>query len=71
MELELIYPEHEVHGKMIHNKSNKHESNFIGVKIEANNSVMLSNMEGCELGVWISHGEGNFRLLNLLTNIML
>lgn len=62
MELELIYPEHEVHGKMIHNKSNKHESNFIGVKIEANNSVMLSNMEGCELGVWVSHGEGNFRL---------
>ena len=62
MELELIYPDHEVHGKMIHNKSNKHESNFIGVKIEDNKSVMLSNMEGCELGVWISHGEGNFRL---------
>lgn len=33
MELELINPEHDVHGKMIHNTSGKHESNFVSVKV--------------------------------------
>jgi phosphoribosylformylglycinamidine synthase len=28
MELEVINPEHEVHGKMLHNESHKHESIF-------------------------------------------
>ena len=62
MELELITPEHEVHGKMKHNDSNKHESGFTSVKIQKNNSVMLSSLEGTTLGVWISHGEGKFNL---------
>ncbi|WP_396166072.1 phosphoribosylformylglycinamidine synthase [Flavobacterium sp.] len=62
MELELINPEHEVHGKMKHNDSNKHESGFTSVKIQKNNSVMLSTLEGATLGVWISHGEGKFNL---------
>lgn len=62
MELELINPEHEVHGKMKHNDSNKHESGFTSVKIQKNNSVMLSTLEGASLGVWISHGEGKFNL---------
>ncbi|WMW78491.1 phosphoribosylformylglycinamidine synthase [Flavobacterium sp. 20NA77.7] len=62
MELELINPEHEVHGKMKHNDSNKHESGFTSVKIQKNNSVMLSTLEGAILGVWISHGEGKFNL---------
>ncbi|WP_444671095.1 phosphoribosylformylglycinamidine synthase [Flavobacterium columnare] len=62
MELELINPEHEVHGKMHHNTSNKHESGFTSVKIQKNNSVMLSSLEGLTLGVWISHGEGKFKL---------
>jgi phosphoribosylformylglycinamidine synthase len=62
MELELINPEHEVHGKMHHNTSKKHESGFTSVKIQKNNSVMLSSMEGATLGVWISHGEGKFKL---------
>ncbi len=62
MELELINPEHEVHGKMIHNDSKKHESSFTSVKIQENNSVMLSSLAGTELGVWISHGEGKFNL---------
>ncbi|MBP6126990.1 phosphoribosylformylglycinamidine synthase [Flavobacterium sp.] len=62
MELELINPEHEVHGKMKHNDSNKHESGFTSVKIQKNNSVMLSSLEGATLGVWISHGEGKFNL---------
>lgn len=62
MELELITPEHEVHGKMKHNDSHKHESGFTSVKIQKNNSVMLSSLEGATLGVWISHGEGKFNL---------
>jgi phosphoribosylformylglycinamidine synthase len=62
MELELINPEHEVHGKMKHNTSQKHESGFTSVKIQKNNSVMLSTLEGATLGVWISHGEGKFKL---------
>ncbi|MES2568148.1 MAG: phosphoribosylformylglycinamidine synthase [Bacteroidota bacterium] len=64
MELELINPEHDVHGKMRHNTSQKHESGFTSVKIQKNNSVMLSTLEGSTLGVWISHGEGKFKLPN-------
>lgn len=62
MELELINPEHEVHGKMHHNVSQKHESIFTSVKVQKNNSVMLSTLEGATLGVWVSHGEGKFNL---------
>ncbi len=62
MELDLINPEHEKHGKMTYNDSHKHESNFTSVKIEKNNSVMLSSLSGTTLGVWISHGEGKFDL---------
>jgi len=62
MELEMINPEHEIHGKMLHNTSGKHESNFVSVKVQENNSVMLSTLAGSTLGVWISHGEGKFNL---------
>ena len=62
MELELINPEHETHGKLTYNDSGKHESAFTSVKIQENNSVMLSSLEGSTLGVWISHGEGKFNL---------
>lgn len=62
MELELINPEHDVHGKMHHNTSGKHESNFVSVKVQENNSVMLKTLAGSTLGVWISHGEGKFHL---------
>jgi phosphoribosylformylglycinamidine synthase len=62
MELEVINPEHEIHGKMKHNDSHKHESNFTSVTIQENNSVMLSSLAGSTLGVWISHGEGKFHL---------
>ena len=62
MELEEINPEHEVHGKIDHNDSHKHESSFTSVTIQKNNSVMLSTLEGSTLGVWISHGEGKFNL---------
>ncbi|WP_299390391.1 phosphoribosylformylglycinamidine synthase [uncultured Gelidibacter sp.] len=62
MELELVNPEHETHGKLTYNNSKKHESGFISVEIQKNNSVMLSTLEGSKLGVWISHGEGKFKL---------
>ncbi|MCF6132899.1 phosphoribosylformylglycinamidine synthase [Flavobacterium wongokense] len=62
MELEVIHPEHKVHGKMLHNDSNKHESIFTSVKVAENNSVMLKTLAGSTLGVWVSHGEGKFQL---------
>ena len=62
MELELINPEHNTHGKLTYNDSKKHESAFTSVKIQENNSVMLSSLSGSTLGVWISHGEGKFDL---------
>lgn len=62
MELELINPEHKVHGKMLHNTSQKHESNFVSVKVQENNSIMLSTLAGTTLGVWVSNGEGKFNL---------
>jgi phosphoribosylformylglycinamidine synthase len=62
MELDLVNPEHEVHGKLTYNDSQKHESAFTSVKIQENNSVMLSTLAGTTLGVWISHGEGKFNL---------
>jgi phosphoribosylformylglycinamidine synthase len=62
MELEVINPEHEIHGKMLHNDSQKHESIFTSVTIQENNSVMLNTLAGTTLGVWVSHGEGKFNL---------
>ena len=61
VELELINPEHEEKPKMLHNDSHKHESAFTSVKVQENNSVMLSTLAGTTLGVWISHGEGKFK----------
>ncbi|MFT6202966.1 MAG: phosphoribosylformylglycinamidine synthase [Spirosomataceae bacterium] len=62
MELELINSDHEIHGKLHHNKSQKHESIFTSVTVQENNSVMLSSLAGSTLGVWVSHGEGKFNL---------
>ena len=62
MELEVINPEHKIHGKLLHNDSQKHESGFTSVTVQENNSVMLSTLAGSTLGVWISHGEGKFNL---------
>src|SRR5690606_8713536 len=38
------------------------ESGFTSVVVQKNNSIMLSSLEGSNLGVWISHGEGKFKL---------
>jgi phosphoribosylformylglycinamidine synthase len=61
-ELGLIYPHHKNMPSLIINKSQKFESGFIGVKIQKNNSMMFGDMEGMELGIWVAHGEGQFRL---------
>lgn len=62
MELEEINPDHDIHGKLTFNNSHKHESAFTSVKVNENNSIMLSTLAGSTLGVWISHGEGKFSL---------
>lgn len=61
-ELNLICPEHKTMPKLLHNKSGKLESSFLGVKILPNNSIMLGDMAGMELGIWVAHGEGRFSL---------
>ena len=61
-ELGLIYPEHKEMPKLLVNKSHKFESGFLAVKVLENNSVMLGNLEGMELGIWVAHGEGQFKL---------
>jgi phosphoribosylformylglycinamidine synthase len=62
VELNLVYPGMEQKPKMLHNNSHKFESSFLNVNIPQNNSVMLGNMEGQQLGVWVAHGEGKFKL---------
>jgi len=62
MELDLVYPDHEQKSKMTYNDSHKHESAFTSVNVLESNSVMLHNLAGTNLGVWISHGEGKFVL---------
>ena len=59
-ELDLIMPEHKEMLRLEHNASGKFESDFLGVKIVPNNSVMLSDLSGMELGIWVAHGEGRF-----------
>ncbi|NDV47158.1 phosphoribosylformylglycinamidine synthase [Paludibacter sp. 221] len=61
-ELGLITPEHDVKPKMLHNDSHKFESNFVGLTIPENNSVMFGSLSGSKIGVWIAHGEGKFYL---------
>ena len=48
--------------RMEHNISHKFESQFLGLTIPANNSVMLGSMAGMKLGIWVAHGEGRFML---------
>ena len=62
VELGLLTPEDEVKPKMLHNDSHKFESNFVGLTIPQNDSVMFKTLSGSKLGVWIAHGEGKFQL---------
>lgn len=61
-ELDLLYPNHKEKPVLKINKSHKFESGFLGVKIPENKSIMLGNMANMELGIWVAHGEGQFRL---------
>ncbi len=61
-ELEVLYPEHQEKHKMHHNDSGRFESNFVAVTIPDNHSVMLGNLAGSQLGIWVAHGEGKFHL---------
>ena len=65
VELGLLNPEgtpEEKRPRMEHNVSHKFESQFLGLTIPQNNSVMLSSLAGMKLGVWVAHGEGRFML---------
>ena len=62
IELNLINPEHPKKTQMLHNDSHKFESQFLGVSIPQNNSVMLGSLSGSKLGIWVAHGEGKFHL---------
>lgn len=42
------------------NTSKRFESRFSQVKIPHTNSIMLSELEGLSLGIWVAHGEGRF-----------
>ena len=46
--------------RMDHNVSHKFESQFTGVNIPANDSVMFGSLSGTRMGVWVAHGEGRF-----------
>ncbi|MGB8489698.1 MAG: phosphoribosylformylglycinamidine synthase [Bacteroidales bacterium] len=61
-ELGLIYPRHRKMPRLLRNKSDKFESGFLNVRIPENNSVMMGNMAGMELGIWVAHSEGRFSL---------
>jgi phosphoribosylformylglycinamidine synthase len=62
VELDLLYPKHTQKAKMEHNASGKFESTYLNVEIPENNSVMLNSLSGMRLGIWVAHGEGQFKL---------
>jgi len=62
IELNLINPEHTKPARMEHNRSHKFESQFLGLTIPRNDSVMLGSLSGSKLGIWVAHGEGRFNL---------
>ncbi len=64
-ELDLIKPlKHSAKPiKMQHNMSGKFESSFVSVDIESSPSIMLKELEGSSLGIWVAHGEGRFPLV--------
>lgn len=62
IELNLINPELPKKAHMLHNDSHKFESEFIGLTIQTNRSVMFGSLSGNKLGIWVAHGEGKFSL---------
>ena len=62
VELNLLNPEHDIRSGILPNDSRKFESNFIGLTIPNNNSVLFGSLSGSKLGVWVAHNEGKFHL---------
>ena len=62
VELNLINPEHANRSHLLHNRSQKFESTYLGLNIPQNNSVMFGSLSGSKLGIWVAHGEGRFDL---------
>lgn len=62
MELNLICPDMPKKATMEHNISHKFESQYVGVTIPENNSVMFGPLAGLKAGIWVAHGEGRFQL---------
>lgn len=62
IELNLINPDHNRRPMMDHNISHKFESQFLGLTIPENNSVMFGPLSGMKMGIWVAHGEGRFVL---------
>lgn len=62
IELNLINPELPKKAHMLHNDSHKFESEFVGLTIQTNRSVMFGSLSGNKLGIWVAHGEGKFSL---------
>ena len=62
IELNLVYPEHDIKPKMEHNASHKFESTYISVEIPKNDSIMFGSLSGSKLGIWVAHGEGRFSM---------
>ena len=46
--------------KLEHNTSQKFESSFLTVDIMGTGSILTQALEGCQLGIWVAHGEGRF-----------
>lgn len=61
-ELGILYADPKESHKMLHNESGRFESSFVTLKIPENNSIMLHSLAGYQLGCWIAHGEGRFKL---------
>ncbi|MDE5721059.1 MAG: phosphoribosylformylglycinamidine synthase [Paramuribaculum sp.] len=68
VELNLINPEPPKRARMEHNDSHKFESQFLGVTVPENNSVMFGPLSGMKTGIWVAHGEGKFVLPMPLEN---
>ena len=58
--------------RFIHNESGRFESRFATVRIIESPSIMLKDMEGSVLGVWVAHGEGlaHFPDKNILNEVI-
>ena len=58
--------------RFIRNESGRFESRFSTVKVMSSPAIMLKNMEGSILGIWIAHGEGRLHVSNkiMLDDIM-